>query len=223
MRSALKPLAVALLLVTVLVLVAADDFPFKRVPLLTYVVDYEASWSPDGRNIVLISSRHGGMKVHILEASGTGNGSEMRQITTGDAEDDSPAWSPDGQKIAFVSVRSGISHIFVMNVDGTAVRQITSGPGQNIHPMWSPDSAWVLFNTTHFAETEQAMERTPAETHRVIGEKTDDYMDLAKVHPDGTGLQRVTRGGGYTYASFSPDGSLICIGDSRASSRKCSS
>jgi len=204
----LRPLATAFLLCTSSVLGAAEDFPLKRIPLLTYVVDYEAAWSPDGRHIVLISNRHRGMKVHILDTSDPGNGSDMRQITTGPDEDDSPAWSPDGQKIAFVSVREGASHIFVMTADGTGIHQLTTGVGQNIHPMWSPDNSRILFNTTHFAEADQTRDKT-SEAKRIIGEKTDDYMDLATVRPDGTDLQRITRGGGYTYASFSPDGVSI--------------
>jgi len=111
MDPILKPLAIALLLCTIPALGTTEDFPLKRFPLLTYLVDYEASWSPDGRYIVLISSRHGGMKVHILDASSAGDGSGMRQITVGPDEDDSPAWSPDGQKIAYVSVHEGASHI----------------------------------------------------------------------------------------------------------------
>jgi Tol biopolymer transport system component len=204
----MKRLTLTVLLFTALCLGAAQDFPLKRLPLLTYVVDYEAAWSPDSRKIVLISSRHGGMKVHVMDATGGGNGSDMRQITNGGDEDDSPAWSPDGRKIAFVSIRGGVSHIFAMNSDGTEVRQLTSGPGQNIHPMWSPDSARILFNTTHFAAAAQITASAPGE-NRVIGEKTDDDMDLATVRPDDSDLTRITHGGGYTYASFSPDGKSI--------------
>ena len=87
--------SIALMLCALSVLGAAEDFPLKRVPQLTYLVDYEASWSPDGRSIVLISSRHGGLKVHILDASSDGHGSDMRQITISPNEDDSPAWSPN--------------------------------------------------------------------------------------------------------------------------------
>jgi TolB protein len=203
-----KFVAVAFLLYAVSVLATVQDFPLKRVPQLTYVVDYEASWSPDGRQIVLISNRHGGMKVHILDASSEGSGSDMRQITSGPNEDDSPAWSPDGRQIAFVSVQGGVSDIFVTNVDGSNVRQVTRRLGQNIHPMWSPDSSRILFNTTYFAEQVENEDKSSDEK-RIIGEKRDDSIDLATIRPDGSDLQRITRGGGYTYASFAPDGMSI--------------
>src|SRR4029077_4074313 len=148
------------------------------------------------------------MKVHILDARSEGGGSDMRQITNGPNEDDSPAWSPDGRQIAFVSVHSDVSDIFVMNVDGSNVRQVTRELGQNIHPIWSTDGSRILFNTTYFAGRPQNEEKT-SDGKRVIGEKRDDFIDLATIRPDGSGLQRITRGGGYTYASFSPDGMSI--------------
>lgn len=167
--------SIALMLCALSVLGAAEDFPLKRVPQLTYLVDYEASWSPDGRSIVLISSRHGGLKVHILDASSDGHGSDMRQITNGPHEDDSPAWSPDGRQIAFVSVHGDVSDIFVMKADGSNVRQVTRGLGQNIHPMWSPDGSRILFNTTYFAGQGQKDAKSSDEK-RVIGEKRDDSI-----------------------------------------------
>lgn len=189
-------------------LASAQEFPFKKLPLLTYVVDYEANWSPDGLQIVLISNRHGGMKVHVINAGAARHGSEMKQLTTGAGEDDSPAWSPDGRRIAIVSLHDAVSDIFVMNADGTGTRQVTRALGQNIHPAWSPDGSRILFNTTHFEKLGHPAEKAD-DTKRVLGEIRDDSMDLATIRPDGSGLQQITTGGGYTYASFSADGKSI--------------
>ena len=207
-RHRILAIAGALLLASSIGL-SADDFPLKSVKPFTYVVDYEPFWSPDGKQIVLISSRHGGMKVHLIDANSISHGSDARQLTSDEPEDDSPAWSPDGKKIAFVSIRGGISQICVMNADGTDVRQLTTGNAENIHPMWSPDSSKMLFNTTHFSGATAADGRDVPSANKVVGEKIDEKMDLATILPDGTHLKRVTTGGGYTYASFSPDGMSI--------------
>ena len=205
-----RVLAIALgLLLLSAVKLSAQDFPLKQIKTFTYVIDYEPFWSPDSKQIVLISSRHGGMKVHVMGASSVSHGSDMRQLTTGDAEDDAPAWSPDGKKIAFVSIRDGVSQIFVMNADGTDARQLTKGNAENIHPTWSPDSAKILFNTTHFSGATAADGRDVPSDNKVIGEQIDKKMELATIRPDGTDLERITTSGGFTYASYSPDGMSI--------------
>lgn len=186
----------------------AQQFPLTRVQALTYLVDYEANWSPDGHQIVLISNRHGGMKVHILDAGSDGNGSDMRQVTFGKDEDDSPAWSPNGRQIAFVSIHEGVSDIFVMDTDGRNTRQVTHEMGQNIHPMWSPDGRRILFNTMVFARQGLPDDHS-GDGKRLIGEKRDDSIDLATIQADGRDLRRITQGGGFTYASYSSDGRSV--------------
>jgi len=152
--------------------VRADDFPLTKMALFTWTVDYEGSWSPDGKQIVLVSSRHGGMKVHTMDADTKTHGNEMRQLTTGDAEDDSPAWSPNGKMITFVSVRDGVSQIVVMDADGSDQRQLTQGKAENIHPTWSPDSQRILFNTTHFVGATAADGRDVQATTKLSGSKS---------------------------------------------------
>jgi TolB protein len=184
----------------------AVAYPLERLPFLTWLVDYEPAWSPDGRQIALISNRHGGLKLHLLDAAAPQAGATMRQLTFDSAEDDSPAWSPDGRTLAFVSIRKGVSQLFIIKADGTGLRQLTDGRGEVIHPAWTPDGSRILINTTHFSG---AIAPGSTVEHRAIGDSTDDPMDLATISPEGADLRRLTFGGGFTYASYSPDGHTI--------------
>ncbi len=185
-------------------------YPVHGATLLTYVIDYEPYWAPDGKKIALISSRHGGLKLHVFELGGgeDESGSSMKQLTFGKSEEDSPAWSPNGTKIAYVSIRDGVSQICVMKSDGSEVKQLTDGKYNNIHPAWAPDGTRILFNTMRY-EKENRETRGIAPGNPAIGEPQDNFIDLASVASDGSDWRRITKGGGYTYAFYSPDGKRI--------------
>ena len=183
-------------------------FPLKQVSSLTFVFDCKPSWSPDGCQIALVSNRHGGMKLHVMGADGYDHGSDMKEMTSGSERDDSPAWSPDGTQIAFASVRDETSDIFVINADGSNLRRVTQGLGQNINPSWSPDGARIIFSTTHFSNSALQPGEICLEDPATCGARHDCF-ELATIHPDGSGLLRISRGGGCTYASFSPAGISI--------------
>lgn len=53
---------------------AGDEFPIRQFHTFTWVVDAEPFWSPDGKQIVLVSSRHGGMKLHVLDVASANDG-----------------------------------------------------------------------------------------------------------------------------------------------------
>lgn len=153
---------------------------------LSRVVDYEPAWSPDGSRIAFISNRTGPLKVWVMLA----DGSEPRQVTQGEDEDDAPAWSPDGRSIAFVSVHDGDADIHLIRPDGSGHRRLTASPGDDLHPQWSPDGARVLFNSSR---------RSADPAH-------PDVYEVFSMRPDGSDVTPLTQGGTATYASYSPDG-----------------
>jgi TolB protein len=104
---------------------------------------YRATWSPDGQQIVFnagsdfeITQRHD-HKLYVINADGSG----LRQITSGDTNDITPAWSPDGQWIAF----HRNCDLWVVRPDGSDGRRLLEGsPGFCAAAMvWSPDSQQI--------------------------------------------------------------------------------
>ena len=61
-----------------------------------------------------------------------------------------PAWSPDGTKIAYsqsdYTARPRVSHIFVVNADGSGNTRLTSGEVIDESPSWSPDGSRIVFS-----------------------------------------------------------------------------
>lgn len=73
----------------------------------------EARWSPDGSRIAFTSYRDRNGRTCFQECSRNGeisvadaDGTDLRRLTTNEADDHSPTWSPDGRRITFVSDRS---------------------------------------------------------------------------------------------------------------------
>ena len=80
------------------------------------------------------------------------DGSNIRQITTNDAEDAFPSLSPDGKQITFYSDRDGDYEIFIANIDGTKVRQLTNNPAGDFDPIWSSDGNLISFSSDRYGD-----------------------------------------------------------------------
>lgn len=82
-------------------------------------------------------------------------------------------WSPDGSRLAYVAAREPGGPILphTCALDGSDEVRLASGFDHVDGPDCTPDGRWIWFN----------------------GER-DGRVDLWRVHPDGTGLERMTQG-----------------------------
>lgn len=108
---------------------------------LTSDDDGFASFSPDGRRLVFERGdppdASGNQVHHIMVSQADGTG--VRQLTFGAADDEYPAWSPDGSWIAFARLDShGGWALWRVSVEGSAPVRITPGSAADLYPTWGP-------------------------------------------------------------------------------------
>ncbi|MBN1311317.1 MAG: serine/threonine-protein kinase [Anaerolineae bacterium] len=112
--------------------------------------DYSPAWSPDGRQLALVSSRDGDAEIWIVNvgcvALPEGCERNLVQLTFNMATDIDPAWSPNGQQIAYASNKDGDFEIYVMNADGSNIRAITDNSSDDFSPQWSPDGTKIVYH-----------------------------------------------------------------------------
>jgi TolB protein len=91
------------------------------------------TWSPPPFNEIAFASRNGpGFDIKVIDVSTR----QVKQLTFGEATNESPSFAPNGRHIVFTSTRSGKSQIFVMARDGRDLKQLTRA-GNNTQPSWS--------------------------------------------------------------------------------------
>lgn len=126
--------------------------------------DAEASYSPDGKQIVFASNRQAYaselskenaerlerdpsyfMEIYVADA----DGSNVKRLTDAPGYDGGPFWNKDGSKITWrrFSEDGARAEIFTMNADGTSQRQITHLNAMSWAPFFHPSGDYLVFAT----------------------------------------------------------------------------
>ena len=98
--------------------------------------DNRATYMPDGRTLLFISSRSGKSQIWAADP----DGANPRRVHESAANDfGQVASSPDGARVCFSSDREGENAIYVLE-------RATDGI-DNVHPGWSPGGRAVVFTS----------------------------------------------------------------------------
>jgi Tol biopolymer transport system component len=176
----------------------ADTDGRNERPLLPAAgLDYDASFSADGKWIIFTSERAGSADIYRVHPDGAG----LERITDSPSYDDQAALSPDGRTLAFVSTRDGgTANIWLLDLALHRYSNVTKNTSGNFRPAWSPDGKWIAFTSDR--DTKAGRSEPTWELLQSIA--------VYIVHLDGSGLRRVTELGGVTGSPhWSPDGRRI--------------
>jgi dipeptidyl aminopeptidase/acylaminoacyl peptidase len=201
------------------------DVPFAHQPNI--------SWSPDGRELAVLSDAGGTFACYLLPAGG---GSERLVLDVGHPCWDA-RWSPDGEWIAVdVEWHGQDRSIFLVRVQGGERRQLLQSgvPLNAMHPAWSPDGATLAFcadptgwhriglydvesQGIRWLEASTGEETSPAwspDGRRLVSIGThgaDTWLRVHDLTDDSPTVHRMAPGV-YSHPRFSLDGSRILFG-----------
>ena len=138
------------------------------------IMEYAPRYAPDGARIVFVSRERRGVPPDIWTLD-LEDGTRKNLTGTPEGDEFHPAWSPDGTRVAFVRVVEGEFAIHVLTLETGKDVQVAHEAGVAcFSPHFTPDGEWVTFTRNVF---EGSREGLPA---------------VFRVHPDGTGLERLT-------------------------------
>jgi Tol biopolymer transport system component len=147
-------------------------------------LDYDATWSRTGDWIAFTSERSGSADLYRVRPDGR----DLERLTDNASYDDQAAFSPDGTRLVFVTTRAGgTADLWTMDVATRREQPLTAGDGGDFRPSWSPDGQWIAFSSDRTAGLPFSRGRWEA-LH---------VVDVYVIHPDGTGLKRLSTHGGF--------------------------
>jgi Tol biopolymer transport system component len=159
--------------------------------------EYSPSLTPDAQWIVFTSERAGQADIYRVHPDGSG----LEQLTNDPAFDDQGSLSPDGKSLAFISTRGeGFANLWLLDIASHKYQNLTHSRAGNFRPSWAPDGRSIAFSSDRDANPG----RFPGQWEHM--QSTGIYL----IHPDGTGLRRLTKAGGFAGSpTWSPDAKRV--------------
>ncbi|HEY0060731.1 MAG TPA: hypothetical protein VGC21_01345 [Telluria sp.] len=199
------------------------------------------SWLPSGEQIVLNDKTAGILHNNVISIAADGTGQrtlfhdEKRSALA-------PEVSPSGKQIAFSlgnffqgTQGRALADIALINIDGSGLTILTDGSGNYGLPSWSPDGSQIVFRGAANGEGKDGLMVVDVASRAVrhipgtiakdnfpswspkgdlisfTSNRDGDY-EIYTVHPDGSGLKRLTNTpGNDAHNSWSPDGEWIAF------------
>lgn len=162
----------------------ADGSHVRRVTFTDGVIDFQPSWSPDGRRIVVArgpgtTPPEGHLTaptdLWIIDLVSGRN----RQLTDSpDTWEGWPDWSPDGRRIGFEGDLSepGNNDVYTIGADGRSLRRLTSRPGFDGDAHHSPDGRSIAFDSDRTGNIDVfVMRDTGAAVRQLTNDPGDDF------------------------------------------------
>ncbi len=126
-----------------------NDFGRARLYFSAYDDHVNPTWSPDGKELILVSNRGITLGSGAIWRAPVGPDlmsrakMVMREETLYRTQ---PQWSRDGKRILYSSHRgSQFNNLYVLPVDGGEPYQMTFGDWDHFDPRWSPDGEWIVY------------------------------------------------------------------------------
>jgi TolB protein len=131
--------------------------------------------------------------------AGALDGGSLTRLTDHEGYDAEGAVSPDGRRIVFTSLREGDLDLYVMDADGANVRRLTAEPGYDGGPFFSWDGRFIVFRASRPESGAELDEYRDLLRQGLVRPR---QLDIYVMKADGTGLARVTRSQGASFAPF---------------------
>lgn len=199
------------------------------------------SWLPSGERIVLNDKTAGILHNDIISIAADGSGQRVL-FHDENRSALAPDVSPSGTQIAFGlgnffqgTQGRALADIALVNIDGSGLTVLTDGAGNYGFPSWSPDGSQIVFRGAGNGEGKDGLlivdvasrvlrhipgtlikdnfpSWSPKGDRISFTSNRDGDYEIYTVHPDGTGLTRLTDiPGNDAHNSWSPDGEWIAF------------